>query len=79
MYVGLGDVLATTAQLEEAAAAYQSAIRQEPRSMDVYYRLGMLHGGQDRTAQARSSFEAAVALSPSSVESLFALGICLSL
>ena len=79
MYVGLGDVLATTAHLEEAAAAYQSAIRQEPRSMDVYYRLGMLYGGQDRTAQARSSFEAAVALSPSSVESLFALGICLSL
>jgi Flp pilus assembly protein TadD len=79
MYVGLGDVLATTVHLEEAAAAYQSAIRQEPRSMDIYYRMGMLYGGQDQTAQARSSFQAAVALSPTSVESLFALGICMSL
>ena len=79
MYVGLGDVLATTVHLEEAAAAYQSAIRQEPRSMDIYYRMGMLYGGQDQTAQARSSFQAAVSLSPSSVESLFALGICMSL
>ena len=79
MYIGLGDVLATTVHLEEAAAAYQSAIRQEPRSMDIYYRMGMLYGGQDQTAQARSSFQAAVALSPSSVESLFALGICMSL
>ena len=79
VYVGLGDVLATTVHLEEAAAAYQSAIRQEPRSMDIYYRMGMLYGGQDQTAQARSSFQAAVALSPTSVESLFALGICMSL
>ena len=79
VYVGLGDVLATTVHLEEAAAAYQSAIRQESRSMDIYYRMGMLYGGQDQTAQARSSFQAAVALSPTSVESLFALGICMSL
>ena len=47
--------------------------------MDIYYRMGMLYGGQDQTAQARSSFQAAVALSPTSVESLFALGICMSL
>lgn len=79
MYVGLGDALATTVHLEEAAAAYQSAIRQEPRSMDIYYRMGMLYGGQDQTAQARSSFQAAVALSPTSVESVFDLGICMSL
>ena len=79
MYVGLGGVLATTVRLEESAAAYQSAIRQEPRSMDTYYRIGMLHGGRDQTAQARASFQAAVELSPSSVESLFALGICMSL
>ena len=79
MYVGLGDALATTVHLEEAAAAYQSAIRQEPRSMDIYYRMGILYGGQDQTAQARSSFQAAVALSPTSVESVFDLGICMSL
>ena len=79
MYVGLGDVLSTTNRLEEAVDAYHGALRHKPASADIYYRLGLLYGGHEQTGPARSAFQAAATLSPTSVESLHALGICMSL
>lgn len=73
----LGIVLQRQGRLEEAAAAYQQALRLSPHYAEALSNLGNVRLEQGRTQEAEASYRRALAASPQSAEALNNLGVAL--
>ena len=60
--------------LEQAAAEFRSELKLNPEDGACEFQLGQIAQVQGKTAEAKSHFERAIALSPKSVQALIALG-----
>ena len=64
-------------RLDDAAAAYESAIRGAPRLAEAHDRLAFVRGRQGRTAEAIEGFRKAIALRPDLFDAHYHLGATL--
>jgi tetratricopeptide (TPR) repeat protein len=64
LFLGLGDVLQRAGRLDEAVAAFESALELDPDSALAYYDLGVTYGNQGRHGEAVAAYEKALALEP---------------
>ncbi len=71
----LGVAYERLGRLEEAAATYGEILREEPRSADALWRLGVVRWAQGRRGDAVASWLEAVAADPSHARALSDLGI----
>ncbi|MCB0568732.1 MAG: tetratricopeptide repeat protein [Phaeodactylibacter sp.] len=65
-------------RLEQAAQAYQEAIRQDPYLPQPYFNLANLYYTQGKGPQAKTAFEQLLRLDSSSVEAHYSLGLLLA-
>jgi tetratricopeptide (TPR) repeat protein len=73
----------TRSDIDQAAALFEQAVAQSPKSAEAHYRLGSAYGAQAQKAsifsqaslasKTRQELEQAVALDPNHVEARFAL------
>jgi len=61
-YLSYGSVFFQRGYFDRAAASFQLALRDDPSSAEAYYGLGSSYLNQQRTAEARDSFERATKL-----------------
>lgn len=73
LYLGLGDVLQRAGRLDEAVAAFESALELDPDSALAYYDLGVTYGNQGRYDEAVAAYEKALALEPEGLTAAKAL------
>src|SRR5262245_30887678 len=69
--------LAGEGRLDEAASAYERAIRLAPRQAVLHDRLAFLRGRQGRTEEAIAGFRKAIALQPTLFDPHYHLGATL--
>jgi tetratricopeptide (TPR) repeat protein len=62
------------AALDQAANEFRSELKSSPEDGACYFQLGQIAQVQGKTAEAKSQFERALALSPNFVQALIALG-----
>ena len=72
-----GTELEARKQLDEAALAYQQAIRTDPHLAVAHDRLGFVYGLQGRTADAVAQFERARQIDPGLFDAQYHLGATL--
>jgi tetratricopeptide (TPR) repeat protein/peroxiredoxin len=63
-YLSYGSIFFERGYLEESEAFFQLALRDDPSSAEAYYGLGSVYLQQQKSDQARKSFERAVQLQP---------------
>jgi tetratricopeptide (TPR) repeat protein/peroxiredoxin len=61
-YLSYGSVFFQRGYLDQAAAAFQIALRDDPNSAEALYGMGSVYLDQQKSAQARESFEHALKL-----------------
>ncbi|HSZ60495.1 MAG TPA: FG-GAP-like repeat-containing protein [Terriglobales bacterium] len=61
-YLAYGSVFFQRGYMEQAAASFQIALRDEPQSAEALYGIGSVYLDQQKTAEARESFERALKL-----------------
>ena len=71
----LGRSLMTIGRFDAAQLEFEQGIRYKPDSAEIHYNLGKLLSIQDNWEPARKHFEAALAIDPSYLEALDALGL----
>ena len=69
-YLSYGSVFFQRGYFEQAAASFQLALRDDPSSAEACYGLGSAYLNQQKTAEARESFERAVKLRASYPDTL---------
>ncbi len=69
-YLSYGSIYFQRGCFEQAAAAFQSALRDDPLSAEASYGLGSAYLNQQKTAEARESFEGATKLRASYPDTL---------
>jgi tetratricopeptide (TPR) repeat protein len=71
----LGRSLMVIGRFDAAQVEFEQGIRYKPDSAEIHYNLGKLFSIQDNWAPARKQFDAALAIDPSYLEALDALGL----
>ncbi len=61
-YLSYGSVFFQRGYMEQAEASFQIALRDDPSSAEALYGIGSVHLNQQKTAEARESFERALKL-----------------
>jgi tetratricopeptide (TPR) repeat protein/peroxiredoxin len=69
-YLSYGSVFFQRGYMDQAAASFQIALRDDPSSAEALYGIGSVYVNQNKTSEARSSFERAVTLHASYPETL---------
>jgi tetratricopeptide (TPR) repeat protein/peroxiredoxin len=69
-YLTFGSVFFQRGYMEQAAAAFQIALRDDPSSAEALYGIGSVYLDQQKTAEARKSFEHALKLRASYPDTL---------
>ncbi len=69
-YRSYGSVLFQRGYMDQAAASFQIALRDDPSSAEALYGIGSVYLNQQKTAEARRSFEAALKLRASYPETM---------
>jgi tetratricopeptide (TPR) repeat protein/peroxiredoxin len=69
-YLTFGSVFFQRGYMEQAAAAFQIALRDDPSSAEALYGIGSVYLDQQKTVQARESFERALKLRASYPDTL---------
>ncbi|MFZ0773266.1 MAG: FG-GAP-like repeat-containing protein [Candidatus Sulfotelmatobacter sp.] len=69
-YLSFGAIFFQRGYFDQAAASFQLALRDDPSSAEAYYGLGSAYLNQQKTAEARASFERAVKLHASYPDTL---------
>ncbi len=69
-YLTFGSVFFQRGYMEQAAAAFQIALRDDPSSAEALYGIGSVYLDQQKTAEARKSFEGALKLRASYPDTL---------
>jgi Flp pilus assembly protein TadD len=77
--VGLGRVMEKRGQLAEAMAAYQEAVKQNPKNGDAYLRLARLYDQQGQFAIGEDCYKRALALTPGNADIYSNMGYSLYL
>ena len=72
----LGNVLRDMGRFEEAAGAFQNALRIAPQAVDSCFELGLTLLDLDRPLDAAPVFKAAVVFAPNVTDGHFRLGFC---
>ncbi|RIK96242.1 MAG: hypothetical protein DCC71_22550 [Proteobacteria bacterium] len=71
----LGHALAAEGRLDEAARAYEAALRARPGGPEATHRLGVVRAQQGRVAEAKALLEEAIRLDPAWADPLHDLGV----
>jgi tetratricopeptide (TPR) repeat protein/peroxiredoxin len=61
-YLSYGSVFFQRGYMDQAAASFRIALRDDPSSAEALYGIGSVHLNQQKTAEARESFEGALKL-----------------
>src|SRR5208282_6712873 len=61
-YLSYGSVFFQRGYMDQAAASFQIALRDDPQSAEALYGIGSVYLDQQKTAEARESFERALKL-----------------
>ncbi len=69
-YLSLGSVFFQRGYLDQAAAQFRLALRDDPSSAEAHYGMGSVYLKQEKTSAARDSFERAVKLTASYPDTL---------
>jgi tetratricopeptide (TPR) repeat protein len=69
-YLSYGSVFFQRGYMDQAAASFQIALRDDPTSAEAVYGLGSVYLDQQKTAEARESFERAIKLRASYPDTL---------
>jgi tetratricopeptide (TPR) repeat protein len=69
-YLSFGSVFFQRGYMDQAAASFQIALRDDPTSAEAVYGLGSVYLDQQKTAEARVSFERAIKLRASYPDTL---------
>jgi len=69
-YLSYGSVFFQRGYMEQAAASFQIALRVDPQSAEALYGIGSVYLNQQKTAEARESFERALKLRASYPDTL---------
>jgi Flp pilus assembly protein TadD/peroxiredoxin len=69
-YLSYGSIFFQRGYMDQAAASFQIALRDDPTSAEATYGLGSVYLNQEKTAGARASFERALKLHSSYPETL---------
>ena len=69
-YLSYGSVFFQRGYMEQAAASFQIALRDDPQSAEAFYGIGSVYLDQQKTAEARESFERALKLRASYPDTL---------
>ncbi|XP_009857867.3 protein O-mannosyl-transferase TMTC2 [Ciona intestinalis] len=77
-YGNLGNVLRNQQKLDQAEAAYVSALRHRSNMADVHYNLALLYQDTGRLAQAERSYRDAISYRPQLALARLNLGVVLS-
>ena len=72
-----GKALEQEGKLDDAATAYEGALKLAPRMAEAHDRLGFVRGQQGRTADALAGFRGAAALNPALFDAQYHLGATL--
>jgi tetratricopeptide (TPR) repeat protein len=69
-YLSYGSVFFQRGYMEQAAASFQIALRDDPQSAEAVYGIGSVYLNQEKTVEARESFERALKLRTSYPDTL---------
>ena len=69
-YLSYGSAFFQRGYVEQAASSFQNAIRDDPQSAEAVYGMGSVYLSQEKTAEARDSFERALKLRASYPDTL---------
>lgn len=73
-YLLIGDAYFGLKKFAEAAAAYQQAVRRDPKSSATYFQLGNAHNQLQQHKEAAAAFQQAARLAPTDADAFFNLG-----